>query len=310
MDLESMKRWQWAALGLVAGLLLGFAYRYLFHEIDPGYPTIKGAELVAPLMVARDFETDRPIVDDVTVYPQLTPGDRVQLVTFNMRQVYRFSDPAHGGAQFTQTRWEPRQIWTEIPFDKRGPKGNTFGDRVASLQQAGALGGANLSFAWWQKPLPGLLLYAAAGVLLLGGVWPSLLNVLLGAGYGRDRSKDAYDLERFGGGDDLPGKMIAGRRGMTGDEAAQLAAVTSGLEGSTGGLDAENVPPPGNRNPDKAGFSPIRPLPQENVPEPREPEAPKEQTEYDGAWYPRRQAQEAPRRVSRSHSDQPRHDVA
>ena len=282
-----MKRWQWATLGLVAGLLLGFAYRYMFHEINPGYPTIKNPEQVEPLMVARDFEAGRPIVDDVTVYPQLTPGDRTQLVTFTMRQVYRFTDPAHDGAEFTKTRWEPRQIWTEIPFDKRGAKGNTYADRVDQLKGAGLLDGANVRFAWWQKPLPGLFLYAAAGVLLLGGVWPTLLNVMLGAGFGRDHSKDGYDLERFGGGDDdLPAGAVTGRRGMTGAEADQLAAVTSGLEGSTGGLNAENVPPPGARNPDKSGFSPIRPLPQENVPEPREPEAPKEQTEYDGAWYP------------------------
>ena len=285
MALEDLKRWQWALLGLAAGLVLGFAYRYAFNDPNPGYPTLKQAQTLEPLMVARDFETNRPIVDDVTVYPLLSADDKVELVTFNMRQVYRFEDPEHGGAAFTRSRWEPRQIWAEVPFDKSGPPGNTFGDRVRALQTAGALGGANVSYGWSQKPLPGLLLYAAAGVLLVGGVWPTLLNLLLGAGFGRERSKEAYDLDRFGGGGEDPGNAITGRRGINAAEADQLAAVTSGLESSTGGMSAENVPPPGARNPDKDGFSPTRPLPQESVPEPREPEA-KEQTEYDGAWYP------------------------
>ena len=284
MALEDLKRWQWALVGLAVGLVLGFAYRYMFHDPDPGYPTLKRAETLEPLMVARDFETNRPIVDDVTIYPLLSGDDKVQLVTFNMRQVYEFEDPKHGGAGFTRSRWEPRQLWAEIPFQKKGPAGNTFADLVRQHREAGLLDGANVSFGWAQKPLPGLLLYAAAGVLLVGGVWPTLLNVLLGAGFGRDRSKETYDLDRFGG-EGSSAEAVKGRRGMTGEEADQLAAVTGGLESSTGGMSAENVPPPGARNPDKDGFSPIRPLPQESVPEPREPEA-KEQTEYDGAWYP------------------------
>ena len=284
MALEDLKRWQWALVGLAIGLALGLAYRYAYNDPDPGYPTLKRAESLEPLMVARDFEMDRPIVDDVTIYPLLSDDDKVQLVTFNMRQVYRFEDPEHGGAGFTRSRWEARQIWAEIPFEKSGPPGNTFADRVRRLQAAGVLGGANVSFGWAHKPLPGLLLYAAAGVLLVGGIWPTLLNVLLGAGFGRDRSKEAYDLARFGG-EEAGGEGIKGRRGLTGEEQDQLAAVTGGLEDSTGGMSAENVPPPGARNPDKDGFSPTRPLPQESVPEPREPEA-KEQTEYDGAWYP------------------------
>ena len=284
MALEDLKRWHWALIGLLGGLILGLAHHSgLAGDGDPGHPTIKQPEQIIPLTVARDFETGRPIVDGLTIHPTRSADDRVQLITFDMRQVYRFEDPARGGARFTRTRWEPRQIWTEIPYDEAGPPGNTFGDRVRALQGRGLLDGADVSFAWWKQPAVGTALYAAAGVLLLGGVWPTFLGVLLGAGFGRERSTETYDLERFGGEGASATDAVKGRRGMSDDEAGQLAAVTGELENSTRGMTADEVSPGGTTKPD--GPAVVRPLPQENVPAPAPPK-PEEDREYGGVYYP------------------------
>ena len=42
-------------------------------------------------------------------------------------------------------------------------------------------------------------IWGGGAVLLIGGVWPTLLSVMIGAGLGRPKSekKDDYDLDRF-----------------------------------------------------------------------------------------------------------------
>ena len=52
--------------------------------------------------------------------------------------------------------------------------------------------------AWWEEPAPLVASHVAAGLVLVGGVWPVVLRRLVGAGYGRD--EPAYDLDRFHGG--------------------------------------------------------------------------------------------------------------
>lgn len=231
MEIQDLKRWQWALIGLVGGLILGLAYRYVYTDFDPGLPTLGQPEMLAPLMVQQDFATGRPIIDNVVVYP-LSDGDaRAQLVTFKMRQVYHFRDP-QSGAMFTRTRWEPRQIWAEIPFDPAGPPGNTLGDRLAELGRQELMDGADPGTAWWRAPLPGTLLFAAGGVLLLGGVWPSVLAVLVGAGFGSRKAKEEYDLSRFNG---APEEDAAAKPGVTAEDMDELDRLNASLEQSSAG---------------------------------------------------------------------------
>lgn len=54
--------------------------------------------------------------------------------------------------------------------------------------------------AWWEKPTVLYTLYATGGVVVIGGIWPVVLRLLLGAGFGRHApAEEPYDLSRFGG---------------------------------------------------------------------------------------------------------------
>lgn len=56
-------------------------------------------------------------------------------------------------------------------------------------------------YAWWAGKAARLSIWGMGGLILVGGVWPTLLGLLSGAGFGRARAaSDNYDLSRFQGG--------------------------------------------------------------------------------------------------------------
>ncbi|HTL28805.1 MAG TPA: type II secretion system protein, partial [Tepidisphaeraceae bacterium] len=54
------------------------------------------------------------------------------------------------------------------------------------------------SFAWTETTAFNVAVYTLAGIILIGGVWPVLLNLMIGAGFGRHKEAAFdYDLDRF-----------------------------------------------------------------------------------------------------------------
>jgi hypothetical protein len=55
-------------------------------------------------------------------------------------------------------------------------------------------------YGWWAGRNALLTIGALSGLLVIGGIWPVALNLLLGAGFGRQKNTDPdYDLSRFKG---------------------------------------------------------------------------------------------------------------
>ena len=116
------------------------------------------------------------------------------------------------------------------------------------------------------------------GVLLMGGLWPSVVAVLVGAGFGQRREKETYDLSRFGGGEEEAGES---RPGVTAQDMDDLAKLNASLESSIGpgqgggGDNGESAEP----------AKPVRTLLADERPAAvsREEE---EEKDYQGEWYP------------------------
>lgn len=55
-------------------------------------------------------------------------------------------------------------------------------------------------YGWWAGRNAVLTIGALSGLIIIGGIWPTVLNVMLGAGFGRKKNTDPdYDLSRFKG---------------------------------------------------------------------------------------------------------------
>ena len=71
-------------------------------------------------------------------------------------------------------------------------------DYLASVRQRHPQVGYRV--AWWEKPAILYAMWAAGGMIVVGGIWPMLLRLLVGAGFGREfPPEEQYDLSRFKG---------------------------------------------------------------------------------------------------------------
>ena len=78
-------------------------------------------------------------------------------------------------------------------------------------------------FAWWEVPKYQYAIWTAGCLVVIGGIWPTIINLLIGAGLGPKKKEEDYDLNRFGRGKTKTETAPAARRGMTTAEQSQLA---------------------------------------------------------------------------------------
>lgn len=202
------------------------------------------------------------------------------------------------GVRYTAGQAEPFRFPAPAPYRPLHPAGPPAPDLAVDgylrqVQEAHPTAALTWSRAWWAAG-PGLLaVWAAGAVVIVGGIWPSVLNLLVGAGLGRSPPDPAYDLDRFKG--DQPEGAISAGPPPAADveledfERRMLGVLTEAPAGYAGR--ASVVAPPA---PAPAGPAPVR---VEDAPPPPSP-APLPAAEpnvFEGEFYP----------VARPH----RHDV-
>ncbi len=144
-------------------------------------------------------------------------------------------------------------------------------------------------FAWWVQPRATMALWAVGAVLLLGGIWPSVLTLLTGAGFGRPVPEADYDLDRFKG-EPKPVVAATPANTLTDEDQEELAAleerIMAGLS-ADGELPDQNIP----MTPTSAPSTPrmLTAAPEKPIDEQEQPVAPtrsENHPAYQGEFYP------------------------
>ncbi len=267
MGIEDSKRWHWVTLGLIAGLALSYAWTSM--DPPPARRSTKALgfeqELVKP-----PLKTGEPNVKNVRIYP---PIKGAYLVEFDLRT------PTKDGKAWI---YQPWSFVAETPYRATynraaGADANeTILTYLARLSKTNA--NVKYSYAWWRTPPWTYTLWTAGSVLVIGGIWPTILNLLIGAGFGRRKEKDPeYDLDRFKGEEEKSAK----KAGPTEEDMEQLRAVEAGIENALG--IAPEPKPEIAPEPPKQVRSLIAPQPEVVAEAPKPEEKPKD---YRGEYYP------------------------
>lgn len=201
MGIEQLKRWHWIVIGLLAGLALG----YVWSSADP---VTEGRNYNQ-----RDFERDLtrrlpdgsgPMIRHVVLRPIVTDyqGKQVQQVTL---------DVARMGSQSGKIYWEARQMLATIPYEPMrfggmmpdpqqasGGKPFTVGDFLAEMNKNNDMP-VKFRYGWESERPVAIAIWTVGAVVVVGGLWPTFLGLLVGAGMARKpEKKEEYDLDRFG----------------------------------------------------------------------------------------------------------------
>ena len=139
----------------------------------------------------------------------------------------------------------------EIPFVPPGqrPQGVapnfTVADQLKEVQKRNP----QLAYktGWWTTRPATFAIWTMGSVLVIGGLWPTLLNVIVGAGYGHPRragrklDADAEYLARFKG-DGNAQAAKASKPAVSAEEHERLRAMTEQLESKLGGFGNVSAP--------------------------------------------------------------------
>ena len=232
MQIEDFKRWHWALLGLIAGLV--FAYAWQDHDVvgDQSYALAEIKQnKFERYALSKSSDSGRAILQNVRVEPPVRDYEN------NVRQIVtgkRLGVDDKGVERSTNFYY-----YASVPYEPRllPPgvlalgKDATVMDYLAVAQKANPQ--LQYRFAWELENNWSIALGAIGGVVLIGGIWPTVLGVMLGAGLGRppksesEKANEEY-LKRFGKG--AKSEPVAVAKGPTGGDMQRLDEMNAALE--------------------------------------------------------------------------------
>jgi hypothetical protein len=306
MNVQDLKRWHWIVIGLVVGLVVAYARAQMQappqFTVRHGLTVERFAELARQAARTPPGETAQPPLLNLEIYP---PIDGKNYVTGQYLHRVRAGRP------------EYREFELNAPIPFIVPKPRESGGLAGMLERfrvdAEAGGAAEpsaanaapapdftvrdylaatapdlpYSYHWWRQPSYASAAWIVGAVLVIGGVWPVVLNLMIGAGLApRPAPEPAYDLDRFSR---EPEPAPAPASEVTEQDLAKLKALEAELErnltASGGTSPPDSIPPADAGNAPPAG-APPRPLnagPLEATPDLDRPGEPRE---YRGEYYP------------------------
>jgi prepilin-type N-terminal cleavage/methylation domain-containing protein/prepilin-type processing-associated H-X9-DG protein len=177
MRLEKIKRWQWLLIGGLLGLLVGAIA--LPGDDEAKDPVMRRPLTEHALSIALAEENGaEPAVTELEIHPT---RDGKSLVV---------------GQVWMEGKYFPFAVYTREPFVAAdGQQYASVREYAEKLTQSGHR--VVFRYQWWEQTWARLGISALVGMVVVGGVWPALMNILIGAGFGRPVVEEEYDLDRF-----------------------------------------------------------------------------------------------------------------
>src|SRR5207253_1186508 len=231
MSIRNVKRWQWIALSLIIGLSFG----YIQH-----LPTADWRSAFGNTISQQEFEeglvreqSGLKWFRNVVVYPEFIDdgGKRVRLLIVS-GEYFDGRLMEQNGSRVAI--WNPRCFIAEGPYMPIMPD-RRFKDSATVIDYLKTVKGASFAYAWWRDPAWAIGLWTGGSFVLIGLIWPTLINLIAFGSLSQPREEKGIDLSKVSSGSSQP----APPKEVDLEAAARMAAE---LEGKLG-VDAGSAPP-------------------------------------------------------------------
>lgn len=222
MAMHRVARWVWVVIGALVGLAVDQVVRLPHANWRDAYgQTIDQREfersLTRQIGGAQGFR-------DITAYPERIPDsggatrDAYVLVgDYADHLEYRDGKP--------QPAWQRRSFVAQTPYKPLSAVGNYVAGTGSVLNYLDAVGASakpiGYRVAWWRGSGRATAFWVAAGVIVIGGVWPTLINVIVYGRLVRPAEPKGIDLSKVTA---TPAAPDAGVSQADLDKAVELAA--------------------------------------------------------------------------------------
>jgi hypothetical protein len=186
MELARLPRWNWLVIGLITGLVVGLTRAGAdgpLHGLDvQGYGLLLSDQQQFEDGLMQDYNGIR-LFSDPVVYPHWVPDSngRKKLVYIVAGGYWDGRTRRQGNQLVGDVR--PRCVITHTPYRPKigiaGADGATAQEFPSVREFLDALGkryGVHYRYAWWAAyPVSS---WTLASLVLIGGIWPTLVNLL------------------------------------------------------------------------------------------------------------------------------------
>jgi hypothetical protein len=240
MAIEDLKRWQWCVIGCVVGAVAGSAYLYSLPHDKVGTQHVGPRVFEEQLVDGRD-PTGRRVwkLQNLEIHPPSSmpvPGQRSAekpYISYDALLV-RKDNPKLADRV-------PHNLILEI----RTPRDKSLAGKLDGLTVQEYLDKVNAAigkldkkryarvkpveykYQWIETPKGAFPIYTLGGFLVIGLIWPTVVQMLVGHGFGRVKSEEELALSKY-----KPSKtqVKAGKAPPTQAEVDQLAQLEAELE--------------------------------------------------------------------------------
>jgi hypothetical protein len=272
MDVQDFKRWHWIAIGVVVGLVLS----YVWSQVEPTIPRSIGA-LTFEQGLAAPAAEGNPILNKIVVHP---PQEGVFIATGE--QLTPTDDPHRPVYKPFSFKAETPYVPIDLKTNARVP--GSSNETILTYLQKAQKQNPNIKFryAWWHEKWATYAIWTTASVVVIGGIWPTIINILVGAGLAKKKEpKETYDLDRFKSAPEPEAKAEAKKEPSESD-LDQMKKLEEELERRI----ASGEPMPvGAAAPGQTSEQPVKKLTGQ-VEAPVLVEKPKDDKEFAGEFYP------------------------
>ncbi len=177
--MERVRRWQWVLIGLTVGFALAEARRLAgtdWIKFGVGFDdqAVFERSLTQETGGVRHFR-------DLTVYPIHVHTGADRRLVHVVRGSFYDGTPTRAGDE-VKAVWETRSFLAPYPYrpltaPQEATDGPTPPRGVADYLST--LPGVRYRYAWWHDPGRARAFYATGGVVLIGLLWPTVINLLV-----------------------------------------------------------------------------------------------------------------------------------
>jgi len=183
--LATLPRWLWIIIGVLVGGLIGLvkssADSQLYGINVQGYGVLLSDQQAFESGLVEDFKGTK-LFSDPVVYPHwTTDAGKQKLVYIVTGQYWDGQSQTRNGK--TVAEWTPRCVITQTPYKPRigisDAKGQVVAEYPSVVQFLDALHRVykvNYHYAWWA--VYPVLTWIVGCAIVIGGIWPTLVNLL------------------------------------------------------------------------------------------------------------------------------------
>ena len=194
MQLRNIRRWQWIAIGLLFGAATGWVRHARPPNMGKYERIISGRLEFEDALLSEEQGLRR--FRNLVVYPASLRDEGGSRTVHIVAGDYFDGKLETIGGNLC-ARWRKACFVAETPFRRQSGHSQAGGHgTVLNYLDTLAKRGVHYTYGWWRRPLWATVLWAGAGVLVIGLAWPTLVNLLVFGSIFRPREERGTDLSK------------------------------------------------------------------------------------------------------------------